>query len=73
MSTVAIGDVLDLPVGERLRFVHEIWNSIIQSPDALPLTEAERCELDRRLDNYLRNPEGGRSWETVKASLLGEA
>ena len=72
MSTDAIRDVLDLPINERLRFVQEIWDSITQTPVLIPLTGAEKRELDRRLEAYKRDPESGRPWDEVKSSLLGE-
>jgi hypothetical protein len=33
--------------------------------------EAQRKELDRRLEDYRRNPRGGSSWKTVKQRILG--
>ena len=37
--------------------------------DLLPLTEAQRDELDRRLLHYAASPEDGEPWESVKATL----
>ena len=36
------------------------------APEELSLTEAQKAELDRRLDAYLLNPEEGSSWEDVR-------
>jgi putative addiction module component (TIGR02574 family) len=54
----------------RLKLVEEIWDSIAATPDALQLTEAQRAELDRRLDDYEKNPEAGSPWPEVKARIL---
>ena len=49
-------DYHDLTVGERLRLVGDIWDSIAAdastSPDALPLSDALKAELDRRIAEY---------------------
>jgi putative addiction module component (TIGR02574 family) len=72
MEEITIDSVLELPVDQRLRLVQAIWDSIADAPETLPLSDAERAELDRRLEDYRRNPSSGRTWEEVKASLLRE-
>ncbi len=62
--------VLELPIAERLRLVEAIWDSIAEHPDALPLSDAEREELDRRWTDYLKNPTAGASWSEVKARII---
>lgn len=42
----------DLPVDQRIRLVEELWDSIAADQEALPLTDEQRAELDRRLDAY---------------------
>ncbi len=73
MEDASIGSVLELPVDQRLRLVQVIWDSIVQDPSALPLSDADRAELDRRLEAFKRDPSSGRSWEEVKARLLRNA
>ncbi|MGZ8532058.1 MAG: addiction module protein [Candidatus Binatia bacterium] len=36
---------------ERLQLLDQLWESLRQSPDNVPLTQAQREELDRRLDD----------------------
>jgi putative addiction module component (TIGR02574 family) len=55
-----------LSVAERLILVEEIWDSIASEQERLELTEAQKQELDRRLDSYRASPEDGSSWEEVK-------
>jgi hypothetical protein len=38
-------------------------------PDALPVTEAQRTELDRRLAAHLENPDAARAWPEVRDEL----
>jgi len=71
VASVSLSDVLEMPLPERLRLAQAIWDSIAEKPDALPVTEAERQELDLRLAAFERDPGAGRSWEEVKAKLQG--
>lgn len=50
----------DLPVDERIKLVEELWDSIASDQDALPLTEEQKAELDRRLDAYEIDRNDGR-------------
>ena len=56
---VSIADVLKLSVAQRIQLVGDIWDSIAAVPDAIPLTDAQRAELDHRLDAYHRDPTAG--------------
>jgi len=71
MGTVSLSEVLELGVPERIRLAQAIWDSIAQDPDAVPLSEADKAELDRRLDAHGRDPKAGLPWPEVKAKLLG--
>ena len=69
MISVNIQAILKLPIAERIELVEAIWDSIAATPDSLPVTEAQKRELDRRLAEYRANPKGGRSWEEIRDSL----
>ena len=62
------GDVpnwASMPIAQR-----EIWESIAEEEEEIPLTEAQRLDLQRRVAAYEANPKAGSSWEEVKARLL---
>ncbi|MGB6064089.1 MAG: addiction module protein [Desulfomonilaceae bacterium] len=59
-------EIKKLSVAERIMIVEEIWDSIAADQESLEVTEAQRHELDRRLDAYHASPEGGSSWDEVK-------
>jgi len=65
------GEIKQLSVAERLVLVQEIWDSIVADQESLPIAEAQKAELDRRLEAYKAAPEQGSSWEEVKQRLLG--
>jgi putative addiction module component (TIGR02574 family) len=59
-----------LPIEERLALVEEIWDSIATDSAAVPLTEAQRAELQKRIEEDDAHPDDLTSWEQVKASTL---
>lgn len=65
-----VADILELSVAEKIQIVEDIWDSISQNPEELPVSEAEKQELDKRLENYKQNPNEGIEWETLKKHLL---
>jgi putative addiction module component (TIGR02574 family) len=69
---VNLSEVLKLPIEERLRLVESIWDSIAEFPEALELTEAQKLELDRRLDAYEADPDAGVPWSDLKADILAK-
>jgi putative addiction module component (TIGR02574 family) len=58
-----------LSVPERIRLVEEIWDSIAHDADALPITDAQREELDQRLNEYTANPSATEPWAHVREEL----
>ena len=55
-----------LPVAERIKLVEELWDSIASDQKALPLTDEQKTELDRRLDAYEADGNHGRlATETI--------
>lgn len=71
------GAARKLPAAERARLAEALWDSIADEantdPDALPLSDNQRAELDLRLADCRAHPEASVSWEEVKAHLLGGA
>jgi putative addiction module component (TIGR02574 family) len=62
-------DMSELSVAERIQLAEDLWDSILNEQDELPLTDAQKQELDRRLENYQQDPDAGSSWEAVKGRL----
>ena len=73
MESFAKKDILDLSVSERIQLVQDIWDSIAQVPESVPLTEEEKAEIDRRLDAYHRNPNAGSPWLLVQERIKSRA
>ncbi|MBV8130858.1 MAG: addiction module protein [Isosphaeraceae bacterium] len=58
-----------LSVAQRILLVEEIWDSIVAEAEDMPLTEAQKQDLEHRLGAYNENPNAGSSWEDVRARL----
>ncbi len=58
-----------LGVEERLALVEEIWDSIAADSSAIPLTPAQRTELQKRIEEDDADPEAVTAWEEVRESL----
>ncbi|HZK79698.1 MAG TPA: addiction module protein [Humisphaera sp.] len=59
-----------LSVAQRILLVEEIWDSIAVGQEEVPLTLAQREDLQNRVAAYEANPKSGSTWEEVKARLL---
>ena len=66
--------LLALPPAERVRLAQILWNSIPDNAglEMLPISNAERAELDRRLAEYPEDTAEGRPMEEVLAELRHE-
>ena len=69
MKHELVSEILALPVEERVRLVDTIWDSISAVPEALPLTQWQRDELDRRLAEFEADPDGGATLDAVFARM----
>jgi putative addiction module component (TIGR02574 family) len=56
-------DIKNLTAEERLALLGYIWDSL--EPEQVPVTEAQREELDRRLDDLEGDHDLGIPWEDV--------
>lgn len=62
-------DIFSLPVPQRLELIEKLWESIAAQPEHFELSEAQRAELDRRLEIHHQNPQLGKSWEELKSII----
>ncbi len=55
---------------DRLALVQEIWDSLAADLEQMPLSEAQRQEVDRRLAAHRAKPQAAIPWEQVEAEAL---
>jgi putative addiction module component (TIGR02574 family) len=59
----------NLSIPERIALVEDIWDSIAQDAQALPLSDDLRAELDRRWAEHERDPASAIPWDQVRKEL----
>ena len=64
-------DIKRLTAEERLALLGELWDSL--RPEEIPLTEAQRTELDRRIDDLEADSNLGIPWEEVLRRIRGRS
>ncbi len=60
-----------LSIGDKLRLVEDLWDSIAADQAALPLTDEQRVELDRRLDAHESDIIKGCEFSEVLVAIKG--
>jgi putative addiction module component (TIGR02574 family) len=73
MMSTQLSEILQLSIAERIQLAEDIWDSVAAFPEAIPLTDAQKEELDRRLQAYTQNPNEGISWDELKDRLRKSA
>ena len=69
MNTLVKSDVLGLSISERIQLVEDIWDTIAEVPEEIALSDAQKAELDHRLDAYHQNPDEGSPWGMVRERI----
>lgn len=69
MRSVHIEEIAKLSVVERIELVEDIWDTIAAAPESLPVTDAQRQEIDRRVADYREHPHDVRPWPQIRDSL----
>jgi putative addiction module component (TIGR02574 family) len=70
MSEPAV-DIRRMSPEQRLRLLERLWDSL--TDDEVPLTAAQREELDKRLDDLEREGPRGIPWDEVLSRLEADA
>jgi putative addiction module component (TIGR02574 family) len=63
----------ELSLDEQVELARRLWDRILDSGHESELTEAQKAELQRRLDRYRENPDDVVPWEVVKAQAQARA
>jgi putative addiction module component (TIGR02574 family) len=66
-------DVTRLTRNEQYELLDQLWESLGRDPEALPLGDAQKAELDRRLDELEAEGPVGLTWDEVVAHALAPA
>jgi putative addiction module component (TIGR02574 family) len=50
--------------------VEDLWDSIAHVPELVLVTDAQKAELDQRLERFAQGATTTRTWEEVKNNLI---
>ena len=67
--SVAIEELLELSIPDKLDVLERLWDSITADPKQVAIPEWHLEELDRREEELQRNPQTGTDWKAVKQRL----
>lgn len=69
MGSNDISELLKLGIAERLAIAEELWASVASEREKLPAGEFEKVFIEKRLDEYLKNPSATIPWSEVRRNL----
>ena len=64
-------ELMKLTPAARIDLVQDLWDSIAQH-DLPPLSDEEKEELERRLEEHRRDPSVAITWDEFKARLASD-
>jgi len=67
MNKTSLADLLTLSPAERLQLAQDLWDSLPE--EAVPLTDEQVRELERRLPDHDANPGAAIPWQEVRDRL----
>ena len=65
-----IPELQKLSTADKFALAVELWDELSSNSEEIPVTEEQLNELDRRFEQYRRDPEKVLTWEEVKAKIL---
>lgn len=64
-------DIDSMPPEDRLELIGELWDSLRKLPDAIPVPQSHRDELDARLDALERGDAELVDWDEARRRMRG--
>ncbi len=72
MILETIPDLNRMSAAEKLLLVSELWDDLASHPTEVPVSREQIAELDRRVQEYRRDPSKVTSWEAIQQRILGK-
>lgn len=64
-------EIQHLSTDDKFILAGEIWDDLAAQVSTTPVDDVILAELDRRAEEYRKNPEAVVRWEDAKARILG--
>ena len=68
--TIALEQIRQMPLGQRIQLVEDIWDTMVAEDADFPLSSDQLTELDSRRAEMMADPSIGIPWAEAKARLL---
>jgi putative addiction module component (TIGR02574 family) len=65
-----LNELQKLSAADKFALAVELWDELSSNPDEMPVTEEQLNELDRRFEEYCKDPDKVVTWEEAKARIL---
>jgi len=65
-------EIQSLTVSERIILAEALWDSVVAEGSEIELTDAQKLELDQRLQAFELDQDRGSTWADVKAQILSK-
>jgi putative addiction module component (TIGR02574 family) len=62
-------DIQRLSPEERIELAVDLWDSLLPTPEEVPLSRAQAKELDQRVAAYLEDGDPGEPWRPALAGI----
>lgn len=69
MAKVPMKEILELSVAERIQLVEDLWDSVAADPESISVTDSQKQEVRRRLEEHRADPESATPWDEVRKEL----
>ena len=69
MAMPTEAEIRELSPEQRIRLIELLWESFVDDPASLPITDTQRAELRRRVAEHEADPNSARPWSEVRAEL----
>lgn len=70
MSTLNTLGIDQMSVDDQIALAEAIWDNVAATPEKIPLSDAQKQELERRLAAHKADPSKVTPWEVIKAEAL---
>jgi putative addiction module component (TIGR02574 family) len=64
-------DIQDLSVSERILLAQELWDSVAEQANEMPVSPQQTAILEQRLNALASDGNQGEAWQAVKSRILG--
>ncbi len=69
MDTALLKTIASLPRDEQIELIEAVWDGLVANDMAPAVSDAQRAELDRRLDAMERDPTASVTWDEILARV----